>query len=194
MKVFVVISLFFFILSCQTKKENLDIVTLVNSTTMHTNSVHDFAVLNIYGETVSLQEFKGKKLMIVNTASKCGLTPQYKELQSLYEQYKNSGFEIIGFPSNDFLRQEPGTNDEIIAFCEQNYGVTFQMMAKVKVKGSDKHPLFKYLTDKELNGVSDESVSWNFQKFLINEEGKLEKVISPKTSPLDPVVLSWITQ
>ena len=130
--------------------------------------------------------------MVVNTASKCGLTPQYKKLQALYEKYENDNFIIIGFPANNFLFQEPGTDEEIAVFCEKNYGVTFPMMSKISVKGSSMHPLYAFLTQKIKNGILDSSVSWNFQKYLINTNGELAKVISPRTQPDDPSVISWI--
>ena len=156
------------------------------------NSIYDFTVKDIYGEDFSLSEYKGKKIMIVNTASKCGLTYQYEHLQDLYETYKDQNFEIIGFPSNDFAMQERGSNDEIASFCQKNYGVTFRMMSKIKVKGSNKHPLYTFLTEKKYNGYKDSTVKWNFQKYLIGEEGKLEKIISPKDNPKDPKVIDWI--
>ena len=130
--------------------------------------------------------------MIVNTASKCGLTPQYKALQSLYERYQSLGFVIVGFPSNDFLWQEPGTASEIASFCKLNYGITFPMMEKIKVKGKNKHPLYVFLTEKDKNGLRDSKVTWNFQKFLINREGVLEKVVSPRTQPNDQEIIDWI--
>ena len=156
------------------------------------NSIYDFTVKDIYGEDFSLSEYKGQKIMIVNTASKCGLTYQYEHLQDLYETYKDQNFEIIGFPSNDFAMQERGSNDEIASFCQKNYGVTFRMMSKIKVKGSNKHPLYTFLTEKRYNGYKDSTVKWNFQKYLIGEEGKLEKIISPKDNPKDPKVIDWI--
>ncbi len=155
-------------------------------------TIYEFKVIDIESKVLDWQQFKGKKVMIVNTASKCGLTPQYEKLQALYLKYKNQGFEIIGFPANDFMGQEPGTEEEIAAFCQKNYGVSFTMMSKVTVKGKGMHPLFTYLTTKSENGVSDEKVSWNFQKFLINENGQLEKVIAPKVSPLDEEIIQWI--
>lgn len=130
--------------------------------------------------------------MIVNTASKCGLTPQYEKLESLYQQYKDQNFVIIGFPANNFMWQEPGTNDEIQAFCQKNYGVSFPMMAKISVKGKNQHPLYAFLTQKAKNGVVDSSVKWNFQKYLIDENGVLVDVIAPRTQPDDIKVLTWI--
>jgi len=155
-------------------------------------TIYQFKVENIEGEQFDLSALKGKKVMIVNTASKCGLTPQYKELQALYEKYGGDDFIIIGFPANNFLSQEPGTNEEIAAFCEQNYGVSFPMMAKISVKGSDMHPLYQFLTQAKKNGKIDSKVSWNFQKYLIDAQGGLAKVISPRTSPDDPEIIAWI--
>ena len=132
--------------------------------------------------------------MVVNTASKCGLTPQYEQLESLYDQYKDSNFVIIGFPANNFMSQEPGTNEEIAEFCQKNYGVSFPMMSKISVKGDDMHEVYKFLTQKSNNGLEDSEVKWNFQKYLLNEEGKLEKVIGPRTLPNDPEVIKWITK
>jgi len=157
------------------------------------NSIYQFKVADIYGETYDFSQLKGKKVMIVNTASKCGLTYQYKALQELYNTYSIYGFVIIGFPSNDFLWQEPGSNEEIIEFCEENYGVTFPMMTKVKVKGSKKHPVYQYLTQKSKNNYKDSRVTWNFQKYLINRDGQIEKIISPKTNPDSEEIISWIT-
>jgi glutathione peroxidase len=147
---------------------------------------------NLEGEEFDFNTLKGKKVMIVNTASKCGLTPQYKKLQALYEKYSNKNFEIVGFPANNFLFQEPGTDKEIIEFCEKNYGVTFPMMSKISVKGKGMHPVYEFLTQESKNGVISSSVSWNFQKYLINTDGQLARVVSPRTQPDDPKVISWI--
>ncbi len=132
--------------------------------------------------------------MVVNTASKCGLTPQYEQLEELYQTYKDSNFVIVGFPANNFMSQEPGTNEEIAEFCQKNYGVSFPMMSKISVKGDDMHEVYKFLTTKTLNGLEDNEVKWNFQKYLLNEEGKLEKVIGPRTLPNDPEIIKWITK
>ena len=155
-------------------------------------SIHTYKVEDINGKQFDFASLKGKKIMVVNTASKCGLTPQYKDLQALYEEYKDKGLVIIGFPANDFMKQEPGTNEEIGAFCEKNYGVTFPMMSKISVKGKDMHPLYQFLTQKEQNGLQDSEVEWNFQKYLLNEKGELEKVISPRTNPKDKEILKWL--
>ena len=156
-------------------------------------SLYDFTVKDIYGDDFEFSDLKGKKIMIVNTASKCGLTPQYKGLENLYSKYKNDNFIIIGFPANNFLWQEPGSNEKIATFCEENYGVSFPMMSKISVRGSSMHPIYKFLTDKSKNGVISSSVSWNFQKYLINEDGTIHKVISPRTKPEDQKIIDWIT-
>jgi glutathione peroxidase len=154
---------------------------------------HDFKVTAIDGSDFEFAQLKGKKVMIVNTASKCGLTPQYKELEKLFKEYGGEKFIIIGFPANDFFSQEPGTNEEIQEFCQKNYGVSFPMMAKISVKGKEIHPLYEWLTKKQYNGIEDVSVSWNFQKFLIDEEGNWVKSISPKESVNSEVVINWLT-
>lgn len=156
------------------------------------NSIHQFKTKTLTGEEFDMASLKGKKVLIVNTASKCGLTPQYKELQALYINNKDKNFEIIGFPANNFLKQEPGSNEEIMEFCEKNYGVTFQMMSKVSVKGDDIDPIYEWLTKKDKNGVMDATVTWNFQKFLINEKGELVDFAQPRESPLSERINNWI--
>ena len=155
-------------------------------------SFYDFKVKDIDGKDFDLSSLKGKKVLVVNTASKCGFTPQYKQLQSLFETYGGDKFTIIGFPANNFMSQEPGTNKEIAEFCEKNYGVTFKMMSKISVKGNDMHPLYKWLTSKSENGVMDSDVKWNFQKYLIDENGKLVNVYYSKTLPDDEQIVGWI--
>ena len=155
-------------------------------------TIYQFTVEDINGKPFALADLKGKKVMIVNTASKCGLTPQYKELEALYQQYKDRDFIIIGFPANNFLGQEPGSNEQIASFCSINYGVSFPMMSKISVKGKNMHPLYQFLTQKSKNGVEDSKVQWNFQKYLIDRDGKLEKVIAPKTLPSSDEVTQWI--
>ena len=157
-------------------------------------TIYQFTVEDINGKPFALADLKGKKVMIVNTASKCGLTPQYKELEALYQQYKDKDFIIIGFPANNFLGQEPGSNEQIASFCSINYGVTFPMMSKISVKGKNMHPLYQFLTQKSKNGVEDSKVKWNFQKYLIGRDGKLEKVIDPKTLPSSDEVIQWIEE
>lgn len=155
-------------------------------------TLHEFTVEAIDGSEFDLAELAGKKVMVVNTASKCGLTPQYEKLESLYQQYKSDDFVIIGFPANNFMNQEPGTDKEIAAFCEKNYGVSFPMMSKISVKGEGMHPVYAFLTQKTQNNHSDNKVKWNFQKYLINEKGELEHVIGPRTLPNDDKIISWI--
>lgn len=155
-------------------------------------TIYDFTVEDIAGRKFSMASLRGRKVMVVNTASECGLTPQYEALEKLYKQYKDKNFVIIGFPSNDFAGQEPGTNREIAAFCQKNYGVTFPMMAKITVKGEGMAPVYRFLTQKAKNGVQDSEVKWNFQKYLIGKDGTLEKVIDPKTLPDDPEIIKWI--
>ncbi|MGG7035067.1 MAG: glutathione peroxidase [Flavobacterium sp.] len=155
-------------------------------------SFYDFKVDDISGNNFDFASLKGKKVMIVNTASECGNTPQYKFLEDLYQKYKAKDFIIIGFPANDFGQQEPGSNQEIMAFCKKNYGVTFPMMSKITVKGSEMNEVYQFLTQKSLNDFQDSEVKWNFQKYLIGKDGKLEKIIAHKTSPMDPEVINWI--
>jgi glutathione peroxidase len=157
-------------------------------------TIYQFKVKDIEGNSFNFQNLRGKKIMIVNTASKCGLTGQYKALQKLYDRYKDSGFVIVGFPANDFLWQEPGSNREIAAFCEKNYGVTFPMMSKIKVKGSEMHPLYQFLTQVRKNGQKSSTVSWNFQKYLIGIDGQLSKIIPPRISPLSEEVINWVEE
>ncbi len=153
---------------------------------------YDFRVKTLDGGDFDFSSLKGKKVMIVNTASKCGLTPQYKELEALYEKYGGSSFVIIGFPANNFMNQEPGTASEIRTFCTEKYGVTFPMMEKISVGGKDIHPLYQWLTSKEKNGVMDSKVTWNFQKYLIDENGKLVNFFPPKELPSSEKIVSWI--
>lgn len=157
-----------------------------------TKTLHDFVVKDINGEEFDLVSLKGKKVLVVNVASKCGLTPQYEDLQALYDKYKNKNFVIIGFPANNFMGQEPGTNSEILEFCTLNYGVTFPMMDKISVKGKDQAPLYKWLTNKSENGKLDQEVTWNFQKFMVDEEGHLVDVVLPKESPMSEKIINWL--
>jgi glutathione peroxidase len=172
----------------QTNKSKSDKIGNV----MAKETIYQYKVKDLSGDTFDFSSLKGKKIMIVNTASKCGLTPQYKDLEAVYKEYKDKGFVIVGFPANNFASQEPGTNEEIGAFCQQNYGVTFPMMDKVSVKGEDMCEIYKFLTQKSKNGVQDSEVEWNFQKYLINEKGELVKVIKPRTLVTEPEVINWI--
>jgi glutathione peroxidase len=153
--------------------------------------IYDFKVPSLDGKTIDLSQYKGKKIMIVNTASKCGFTPQYEELQKLSEAYKNK-LVVIGFPANNFGEQEPGSNGEIKEFCKKNYGVSFPMAGKVSVKGDDIHPLFKYLTDEAKKMGVDDPIKWNFTKFLVDENGKLVAVFPSKVKPMSEDVTKYL--
>jgi glutathione peroxidase len=146
-------------------------------------SIYDFTVKTIRGEEKSMADYKGKVLLIVNTASKCGFTPQYKELQELYDEYKDKGFEVLGFPCNQFGHQEPGSESEIESFCQLNYGVTFPMFAKVDVNGANAHPLFVYLTEKAPGILGTKAIKWNFTKFLVDKNGNVVGRFAPQTKP-----------
>lgn len=146
-------------------------------------SIYDIKINSLTGEPIDLESFKGKKILIVNTASKCGFTNQYEDLQNLYDTYKENAM-VIGVPCNQFGNQEPGVHDEIASFCKVNYGVSFLMTEKVDVKGKDQHPLYAWLTDKTINGVKSSSVKWNFQKYLIDENGQLVDYYYSITKPL----------
>jgi glutathione peroxidase len=153
--------------------------------------LYSFSMKTIDGKDKPLSEYKGKVLLIVNVASKCGHTPQYKGLEAIYEKYKDRGFMIIGFPANNFLWQEPGTNDEIKKFCTLNYGVTFDMFSKISVKGSDQDPLYQYLTkESPVPGV----VTWNFQKYLVDRKGNVVEKFTPGTKPEEKEVIDKIEQ
>jgi len=175
-------------------KQILFLIVMVVVNSVNAQTVHSFKVENIDGKVIDLATFKGKKIMIVNTASKCGLTPQYEALEALYKKYQSNNFVIIGFPSNDFFKQEPGDNVQIKAFCLKNYGVSFPMMAKISVKGKKIHPLYSFLTTKSQNGLEDNNVKWNFQKYLIDSNGRLVRVIAPTVSPMDESIQKWIEE
>ena len=153
------------------------------SITAQEQSFYNLSAITIDGEEFEFCELEGKKVMIVNTASNCSFTRQYEKLQNLYEQYGENNFTIIGFPANNFLNKEPGTDEEIKGFCTNTYGVTFLMMSKISVKGKDIHPVYQWLTDKEQNGVMNTSVTWNFQKYLIDENGQLADKFGPTVAP-----------
>ncbi len=155
------------------------------------NSIFKFKVEGLEGGVIDFKSFKGKKILVVNTASKCGYTPQYEELQKLYTTYKDK-LVIVGFPANNFGQQEPGTNLEIKSFCTKNYGVTFPMAAKVSVKGDDIAPIFKWLTSKDLNGVMDADIKWNFTKFLLDEHGVLIKKFDSKVTPMSDEITAFL--
>ena len=190
---FLLISLL--MLSCQNQAQNQEnrAQKKDNKTTvMEKQTIYQFKVTDLYGNEFDFASLKGKKILIVNTASECGLTPQYKDLEAIYGKYKDKNFVIVGFPANNFGAQEPGSNEQIATFCQKNYGVTFPMMGKISVKGNDKHELYKFLTEKSKNGLQDSEVEWNFQKYLINEQGELVKVLSPRVLPTDNEIVGWI--
>ena len=168
------------------------ILFVIFAYTIQAQSFYELEAETIDGKAFKFEELKGKKVMIVNTASKCGYTPQYEDLQKLYEKYKDDDFIIIGFPANNFMKQEPGTNNEIKEFCSLNYGVTFPMMAKISVKGKDIHPVYQWLTKKDKNGIEDSKVKWNFQKYLINEDGQYKAYFQPGIKPFDDKIIKLI--
>lgn len=175
------------------KAENLESAPLMTENkAQDSENIYQYKVTDLYGEAFDFSKLKGKKVMVVNTASECGLTPQYEDLQKLYDTYKDKNFVIVGFPANNFGGQEPGSDAQIASFCKENYGVTFPMMSKISVKGSDMHEVYHFLTEKDKNGLQDSEVAWNFQKYLLDEQGELVMVVSPKTLPTDPSVVNWI--
>jgi len=155
-------------------------------------TIYQFKVKDLNGKTFDFASLKGKKILIVNTASKCGYTPQYDQLETIYNLYKNKNFVVVGFPANNFGSQEPGTNAEIATFCKLNYGVTFPMMSKISVKGNDMNEVYQFLTQKAKNGLKDSNVEWNFQKYLINEKGELEQVYLSGVEPTNAKIVNWI--
>lgn len=159
--------------------------------TANAKTIHEFKVPSIEGGTIDFSKYKGKKILVVNTASKCGYTPQYEGLEKLYKEHKDN-LVIVGFPANNFGQQEPGTNEEIQEFCKVRYGVTFPLASKVDVVGENTHPLFKWLTSKEENGVLDATVGWNFTKFLLDENGKLLASFSSKVTPDSEDILKYL--
>lgn len=163
-----------------------------NATTVQKMSIYDFIVEDINGKKFDMASLKGKKVIIVNTASKCGLTPQYEDLEKMYQVFGKDGLVIVGFPANDFAEQEPGTNLEIATFCQKNYGVTFPMMAKVSVKGDQMAPIYKFLTQRSQNGSRDSEVAWNFQKYLIGRDGRIEQIIAPKERLDGNLISKWM--
>ncbi len=155
-------------------------------------SIYEFKVPGLTGDTIDFAQFKGKKILIVNTASKCGFTPQYEGLEKLYKRFEGK-LVIVGFPSNDFLRQEPGSAGEIAGFCQKNYGVTFPMAAKIDVRGRRKAEIYQWLTEKNHNGLKDSRVKWNFQKYLLDENGKLVAVFPPNVKPESDEIVNAIS-
>jgi len=157
-------------------------------------TLHDFKATTIDGKKFDFSTLKGKKVLIVNTASECSLAPQFKKLQELYEEYGGDDFEIIAFPSNDFGKQEPGNNKQIFEVCTKKYEITFQMMEKIKIKGNNPHPIYKWLTSSEENGTLEAKVTWNYQKFLIDENGLVVDALSPISSPKSNRILEWLME
>ncbi len=187
--------LFLGLVSCQNQaqpKQYQPLETPLQKQVVMTETIYQFKVTDLAGNDFDFSQLKGKKIMVVNTASKCGLTPQYKDLEAVYKKYQDKNFVIVGFPANNFGSQEPGTNQEISAFCQRNYGVTFPMMSKVSVVGNDMCDVYQFLTQKSRNGLEDSDVAWNFQKYLINEKGQLERVVGPQTLPSDQSIIDWI--
>jgi glutathione peroxidase len=177
-----------FLQSCTNQKSE---ISKAKTTELMGKTIYDFKVESLDGKEINFADFKGKKILVVNTASACGFTPQYADLEKVYEQYKDK-LVIVGFPANNFGGQEPGTNTEIGAFCQKNYGVTFPLAAKVSVKGDDTAPIFKYLTEKDLNGVKNTTILWNFTKFLIDENGKLIDTFISTTKPTDEAITKYL--
>ncbi|WP_234111337.1 MULTISPECIES: glutathione peroxidase [Chryseobacterium] len=186
-KIFIfLLSIGAFLQNCSNQKKE---ISLEKNQKMKT--IYDYQVESLDGKQINFADFKGKKILIVNTASECGFTPQYADLEKVYSEYKNK-LVVVGFPANNFGGQEPGTNAEIGAFCQKNYGVTFPMAAKVSVKGDDTAPIFKYLTEKQLNGVKNTTILWNFTKFLLDENGKLIDSFISTTKPTDQAITKYL--
>ena len=168
------------------------LITLINTVTKAQTSFYDLKTKTIDGKDFDFTSLKGKKVLVVNTASKCGYTPQYEDLEKLYQTYKDKNFVIIGFPANNFMHQEPGTNSDIKEFCTKNYGVTFQMMEKISVKGDDMDAVYQWLTQNTKNGKMDSEVKWNFQKYMIDEKGNLVDIAYSKENPMSEKIVNWI--
>lgn len=175
-----------FLQSCTQQKKEIS-----QDKTQQMKTIYDYKVESLDGKEINFADFKGKKILIVNTASECGFTPQYADLETLSKDYKDK-LVVVGFPANNFGGQEPGSNAEIGAFCQKNYGVTFPMAAKVSVKGDDTAPIFKYLTEKDLNGVKNTTILWNFTKFLLDENGKLIETFISTTKPTSESITKYL--
>lgn len=185
----ILISFVAFSNNCAQKKSE---VSKVKTKQVMSKTIYDYKVDGLEeGKTINFADYKGKKILIVNTASECGFTPQYADLEKLSNEYKDK-LVVIGFPANNFGGQEPGTNVEIGAFCQKNYGVTFPLAAKVSVKGDDTAPIFKFLSEKSLNGVKDTEIQWNFTKFLVDENGKLIDSFVSKVKPTDEAITKYL--
>ena len=187
LKVFVITAA---LISCMAQTNNLSLNNEVAAgTAIAQKSIYDFKVEGLEGGNIDFAQFKGKKILIVNTASECGYTPQYEGLEALYEKYKDH-LVIVGFPANNFGGQEPGSNADIKEFCKKNYGVSFPMAAKVSVKGDDAAPIYKWLCNKSENGVLDAEIKWNFNKFLLDEKGKIIAKFDSKVTPMSEELTS----
>jgi glutathione peroxidase len=189
-KIFIAFAIIAFACTASVQKQDPSSIVSLDQMIME-KSIYDFKMKDINGQEVDFSQFKGKKLLLVNVASKCGYTPQYEDLQKLHEKHGDQ-VTIIGFPSNNFGGQEPGTNEEIKEFCSSKFGVTFQMMDKVSVKGADKDPLYRWLSDKDMNGWNEKEPSWNFCKYFINEKGELVKFFPSSVKPMDEEILKLI--
>ena len=186
-KIFIILlSVGAFLQSCTQQKKEIS-----QDKTQQMKAIYDYKVESLDGKEINFADFKGKKILIVNTASECGFTPQYADLETLSKDYKDK-LVVVGFPANNFGGQEPGSNAEIGAFCQKNYGVTFPMAAKVSVKGDDTAPIFKYLTEKDLNGVKNTTILWNFTKFLLDENGKLIETFISTTKPTSESITKYL--
>ena len=186
-KIFIILlSVGAFLQSCTQQKKEIS-----QDKTQQMKTIYDYKVESLDGKEINFADFKGKKILIVNTASECGFTPQYADLETLAKDYKDK-LVVVGFPANNFGGQEPGSNAEIGAFCQKNYGVTFPMAAKVSVKGDDTAPIFKYLTEKDLNGVKNTTILWNFTKFLLDENGKLIDSYISTTKPTSESITKYL--
>ena len=170
----------------------LFLLSLLTISIFGQKSFYDFTLTNIEGKEFAFSQLKGKKVLLVNTASRCSLTPQYAQLEKLNQEFGGENFIIIGVPANNFMKQEPGTDREIQDFCRKNYGVSFPMMSKISVKGKDIHPLYAWLTNKSENGRKNSEVKWNFQKYLIDENGNLDGVVNPWKNPYSKKIIRWI--
>jgi glutathione peroxidase len=187
-----VVSMFIITACSSTKQVNMDNTSpVITRTETPSNSIYKFSVASIEGSTINFSQYKGKKILVVNTASKCGYTPQYAGLEKLYETHKDELI-VVGFPANNFGGQEPGSNEEIEEFCKVRYGVTFPLAQKVDVVGENTHPLFKWLTSKEENGVLDAKIAWNFNKFLLDENGKLVAYFPSKVTPESEEITKYL--
>ena len=175
--------------SCKNQKN--DVSQTKTADQQMSKTIYDYKVESLDGQEINFADFKGKKILVVNTASECGFTPQYADLEKLSKDYENN-LVIVGFPANNFGGQEPGSNTEIGAFCEKNFGVTFPMAAKVSVKGDDTAPIFKFLTEKDLNGVKNTAILWNFTKFLIDENGHLIDTFISTTKPTSESITKYL--